>query len=50
MTKRPFRTSTAGRDRGSPACCKGTFGDRRLTGAWVYPGGGGCDSIAERVG
>ena len=39
-------------DRGSPAYFKGTFGDgdRRLTGAWVYPGGGGYDSIAERVG
>lgn len=38
-------------DRGSPAYYRGTFSadDRRLTGAWVYPGGGGYESDAERV-
>jgi hypothetical protein len=38
-------------DRGSPAFYRGTFGPggRTLTGAWVYPGGGGYDSNAERV-
>jgi hypothetical protein len=38
-------------ERGSPAYFKGTFSpdDRVLTGSWVYPGGGGYDSTAERV-
>lgn len=40
-----------GGERGSPAYYKGTFGDdgNTLTGAWVYPGGGGYESIATRV-
>jgi hypothetical protein len=40
-----------GGERGSPAFYEGTFsadGDR-LTGAWVYPGGGGYSSTATRV-
>lgn len=38
-------------ERGSPAYFQGTFSHagRTLTGAWVYPGGGGYDSTAERV-
>ena len=38
-------------EKGSPAYYKGTFsldGDT-LTGAWVYPGGGGYASTATRV-
>ncbi|MEV0585268.1 hypothetical protein [Nonomuraea sp. NPDC050310] len=40
-----------GGDRGSPAYYTGTFSadGRQLTGAWVYPGGGGYESNAERV-
>ncbi|HEX6569306.1 MAG TPA: hypothetical protein VF015_09070 [Acidimicrobiales bacterium] len=37
--------------KGSPAYYRGTFsadGDT-LTGSWVYPGGGGYDSISTRV-
>jgi hypothetical protein len=40
-----------GGGRGSPAYYKGKFsadGDT-LTGRWVYPGGGGYDSISTRV-
>jgi hypothetical protein len=38
-------------ERGSPAFYRGTFSpdDRTLTGAWVYPGGGGYESNSERV-
>jgi hypothetical protein len=38
-------------ERGSPAYFQGVFSadGRALTGAWVYPGGGGYDSNAERV-
>ncbi|AQZ62408.1 unnamed protein product [[Actinomadura] parvosata subsp. kistnae] len=38
-------------ERGSPAYFQGVFSTdgRALTGAWVYPGGGGYDSNAERV-
>ncbi|MFB4320307.1 hypothetical protein [Actinomadura sp. 21ATH] len=38
-------------DRGSPAYFQGTFSadGRTLNGAWVYPGGGGYVSNAERV-
>ena len=37
--------------KGSPAYYKGTFSDdgTTLTGAWVYPGGGGYESTATRV-
>jgi hypothetical protein len=40
-----------GGERGSPAFYKGTFDDDGdiLTGAWVYPGGGGYSSTATRV-
>jgi hypothetical protein len=40
-----------GGERGSPAYYKGTFSDdgNTLTGAWVYPGGGGYEAIAIRV-
>ena len=39
-----------GGERGSPAYYKGAFsgGDDTLTGAWVYPGGGGYESVARR--
>ncbi|MEU4325304.1 hypothetical protein [Nonomuraea dietziae] len=38
-------------ERGSPAYYQGVFSpdSRSLTGAWVYPDGGGYDSNAERV-
>ncbi|SEM61660.1 hypothetical protein [Nonomuraea pusilla] len=38
-------------DRGSPAYFKGVFSSdgRHLTGAWVYPDGGGYESNAERL-
>ena len=39
-------------EKGSPAYFKGEFnpdGDT-VTGAWVYPGGGGYDSTMTRVG
>ncbi|MFG6199989.1 hypothetical protein [Nonomuraea sp. JJY05] len=38
-------------ERGSPAYYQGTFSadDTTLNGAWVYPGGGGYISNAERV-
>jgi hypothetical protein len=37
--------------KGSPAYYKGTFSDdgNTLSGAWVYPGGGGYVSTATRV-
>ncbi len=37
--------------RGSPAYYQGTFSDdgNTLSGAWVYPGGGGYESTATRV-
>jgi hypothetical protein len=40
-----------GGERGSPAFYKGTFSDDgdTLTGAWVYPDGGGYSSTATRV-
>ena len=40
-----------GGERGSPAFYKGTFSDEgdSLTGAWVYPGGGGYSSTATRT-
>ena len=39
-------------DRGSPAYYEGTLSPdgRSLNGAWVYPGGGGYVSNAERIG
>ncbi len=38
-------------EKGSPAYYKGKFSDdgNTMTGAWVYPGGGGYDSTATRV-
>ncbi|MCI0385326.1 hypothetical protein [Streptomyces sp. CNQ085] len=39
-------------EKGSPAYSRGTFdasGDT-LAGAWVYPGGGGYDSVMTRTG
>jgi len=38
-------------ERGSPAYYKGTFSadGNTLSGAWVYPGGGGYSSTATRV-
>ena len=38
-------------EKDSPAYYKGKFSDdgNTMTGAWVYPGGGGYDSIATRV-
>ena len=38
-------------EKGSPAYYKGKFSDdgNTMTGAWVYPGGGGNDSTATRV-
>jgi hypothetical protein len=38
-------------ERGSPAYYEGTFGSdsAHLSGAWVYPGGGGYASTATRV-
>jgi hypothetical protein len=40
-----------GGERGSPAYYKGKFSDdgNTLTGAWVYPGGGGYEATATRV-
>jgi hypothetical protein len=38
-----------GGEKGSPAHYKGTFEGRKLSGAWVYPGGGGYESTAARV-
>ena len=40
-----------GGEKGSPAYYKGTFSDdgNTLSGAWVYPGGGGYESMATRV-
>jgi hypothetical protein len=36
-------------EKGSPAYYEGTFGGDTLSGAWVYPGGGGYASTATRV-
>ena len=38
-------------EKGSPAYYEGRFSDdgNTMTGAWVYPGGGGYDSTATRV-
>ncbi|MET9296741.1 hypothetical protein [Streptomyces sp. NPDC003077] len=38
--------------KGSPAYYRGTFDadGNVLTGAWVYPGGGGYDSVMTRIG
>jgi hypothetical protein len=40
-----------GGERGSPAYYRGTFSadGNMLTGAWVYPGGGGYHSTSVRV-
>jgi hypothetical protein len=40
-----------GGEKGSPAYYRGTFSTdgKTLTGAWVYPGGGGYESTATRV-
>jgi hypothetical protein len=40
-----------GGQKGSPAFYRGTFSDdgNTLTGAWVYPDGGGYQSTARRV-
>jgi hypothetical protein len=40
-----------GGEKGSPAFYKGKFSDdgNTLAGDWVYPGGGGYESIATRV-
>jgi hypothetical protein len=39
-------------EKGSPAYYKGTFSDdgNTLSGAWVYPGGGGYSSTSTKVG
>ena len=39
-------------EKGSPAYFEGRFtdGDRTMSGAWVYPGGGGYDSVMTRIG
>jgi hypothetical protein len=38
-------------EKGSPAYYEGTFGERgdTLSGAWVYPGGGGYEATSTRV-
>ena len=38
-------------EKGSPAYYRGTFSEdgNSCTGAWVYPGGGGYDSMMERT-
>jgi hypothetical protein len=40
-----------GGEKGSPAYYKGTFSQdgNTITGAWVYPGGGGYESTSTRV-
>jgi len=39
-----------GGTKGSPAYYKGTFDENDvLTGAWVYPGGGGYSTVMKRV-
>jgi hypothetical protein len=40
-----------GGEKGSPAYYEGTFGEKgdTLSGAWVYPGGGGYTSTSTRV-
>jgi len=41
-----------GGEKGSPAYYRGTFSadGAVVTGAWVYPGGGGYDSVMTRLG
>jgi hypothetical protein len=41
-----------GGEKGSPAYYRGTFSQdgRTVSGAWVYPGGGGYDSTMTRIG
>jgi hypothetical protein len=45
------RLTIWGGEKGSPAYYKGTFSEdgNTLTGAWVYPGGGGYEATATRV-
>jgi hypothetical protein len=40
-----------GGEKGSPAYYKGRFSDdgNTITGAWVYPGGGGYESTSTRI-
>lgn len=38
-----------GGEKGSPAYYRGTIDGDTVTGAWVYPGGGGYDSLMERL-
>jgi hypothetical protein len=40
-----------GGEKGSPAYYKGTFSDdgNTLTGGWVYPGGGGYETVSVRI-
>lgn len=38
-----------GGQKGSPAYYRGTFDGDTVTGAWHYPGGGGYDSVMERI-
>ncbi|MFC5818977.1 hypothetical protein [Nonomuraea harbinensis] len=38
-----------GGEKGSPAYYRGTFDGDSVTGAWVYPGGGGYESNMTRV-
>lgn len=38
-----------GGEKGSPAYYRGTFDGDSVTGAWVYPGGGGYESTMTRV-
>jgi len=39
-------------EKGSPAYFEGRFedDDRVMSGSWVYPGGGGYDSVMSRAG
>lgn len=39
------------KEKGSPAYYRGTFSadGETLSGSWVYPGGGGYDSVSTRV-
>lgn len=38
-------------EKGSPAYYRGTFSDdgNTLTGGWVYPGGGGYETVTTRI-
>jgi hypothetical protein len=40
-----------GGEKGSPAYYRGTFSadGNTLSGAWVYPGGGGYESTSTRI-